>query len=522
MPQGGGETRPADLRDYAQILWRRKWYVVLAVIVAVGASLAVAKKSAKLYSASAQVLVPSNSGGSDSNSISTEIAILESGAVQQVVSKTLPDTGTVTASQVGESALISVTSEAAEAKLAAKQANAWASAYVQYRQAQERNAVLASNGILEQQIATLQQQINQLDGQLQSLPTTGSVQAEVQTRRNSLVDQQSALQAQINQAEAQTPGATLAPAILTAAVPPSKPTGTSLPQAGIEGLGAGLLVGVALAFLFEYLDDSITVREQLEAELGGEVPVLGSIPEWTRRRDVRAPAVPALAEPTSAAAESYRALRTSLHFTGADAPGSLIEVVASSTGEGSSSIASNLAVLMARAGRRVVLVDADLRRPRLHRYFGLDNRVGLTSVLIGDVPLSEALQTVPGLDRLAVLPAGPVPPNPSELLASPAFSESMSSLKEKGAAVIVDTAPLLAVSDGLVVAAIAKAVVLVTSARDGKRKRIRRAVSLLQQSNAPLVGAVLNRTGKLEVLYGTGGEGDIGSGEHVAGRVAGV
>ncbi len=406
--------------------------------------------------------------------------------------------------------------------MAARQANAWANAYVQYRQTQERNAILVSNGILEQQIATLQQQINQLDAQLQTLPPTGSVQGEVQTRRNSLVNQQSALQAQVNQAEAQTAGTTLSPTVLTAAVAPKKPTGTSLPQAGLEGLGAGLLVGVALAFLFEYLDDSINVREQLEAELGGVVPVLGSIPEWGRRRDVRAPAVPALAEPTSAAAESYRALRTALHFTGADVPGSLIEVVASATGEGSSTIASNLAVLMARAGRRVVLVDADLRRPRLHRFFGMDNRAGLTSVLIGDVPLSEAVQTVAGLDRLSVLPAGPVPPNPSELLASPVFAESMASLKEKGAAVIVDTAPLLAVSDGLVLAAIAKAVVLVTSARDGKRKRIRRAVSLLQQSNAPLVGAVLNRTGKLEVLYGTGGESDVGPGDHVAGRVAGV
>ena len=140
---------------------------------------------------------------------------------------------------------------------------------------------------------------------------------------------------------------------------------------------------------------------------------------------------------------------------------------------------------MARAGHRVVLVDADLRRPRLHELFGLGGRVGLSSLIIGEAPIVEALQPVRGLSSLSVIPAGPKPPNPSELLSSSRFTEVMSALRDSGFTVVVDCPPMLEASDGVVVAASASAVILVTSARTGSRRRIRRAVSLLVRANAP-------------------------------------
>jgi capsular exopolysaccharide synthesis family protein len=277
----------------------------------------------------------------------------------------------------------------------------------------------------------------------------------------------------------------------------------------ILGGAAGLLVGILLAFLFEYLDDSIRATEHVQEELAEQLVMLGAVPEFPRRADASPLAVAGLRERTSALIEPYRAIRTALHFVGADGPGSLIEVIAPTTGEGATTTAANLAVLLARAGRAVALVDANLRSPGVHSLFGLDNRIGLTSIMIGDVELHDAVCTVQGPDKLVVLPAGPEPPNPSELIASPRFAAVLQSLCDDGATVVVDCPPLLSASDGLVVGASARAVVLVTSARTGSRKRVRRAVALLRQANAPLVGVVLNRAGKHAVGYETSGTGSV-------------
>jgi capsular exopolysaccharide synthesis family protein len=151
----------------------------------------------------------------------------------------------------------------------------------------------------------------------------------------------------------------------------------------------------------------------------------------------------------------------------------------------------------------VVLVDADLRHPRLHEQFGVANRIGLTSLLIGDAPTVEALQPVPEIESLVVMPVGPLPPNPSELLASPRFGEVIGRLRESGVTVVIDSPPVLETSDGMVVAAASDATVLVTSVRTGSRRRVRRALALLDGAGTSYVGVVLNRTGKEGVVVET-------------------
>jgi capsular exopolysaccharide synthesis family protein len=171
-----------------------------------------------------------------------------------------------------------------------------------------------------------------------------------------------------------------------------------------------------------------------------------------------------------------------------------VEFTSAKSREGTTQTVTNLAVSVARAGQRVILVDANLRSPAVHRYFNLPNDVGFTSVVVGD-PLSEAFQTVPDIDNLYVLTSGPVPPNPSELLASGRCRDVLNSLKADGTLVLVDTSALLPVTDAAALAASVDMVVLVTKARASARRQLRHAVQLLQQLGAPLAGVVLTRAG---------------------------
>ena len=148
------------------------------------------------------------------------------------------------------------------------------------------------------------------------------------------------------------------------------------------------------------------------------------------------------------------------------------------------------------------MVDCDLRRPRIESFFGLPNEVGFTNVLVGDASLSEAVQRIPGEPRLAILPAGPPPPNPSELLSTKRTADVLSSLKEEADYVLVDSPPVLPVSDSIVIAGIVDATIIVVTANSTTKRQAQRALEQLQQVDAPIIGAVLNAVGR-----GAGGYG---------------
>jgi len=181
-------------------------------------------------------------------------------------------------------------------------------------------------------------------------------------------------------------------------------------------------------------------------------------------------------------------LRTSIQFTALDRPIRVLQVTSASAQEGKTTTIVNTAVAMARAGLEVVVVCCDLRRPRLHEFFGLPNDEGFSSVLLGRTPLSSALQQVPGQPRLSLLASGATPPNPSELLSSPRTFEVINSLKAGADMVLVDSPPVLPVTDSLVLSRHVDATVVVTTTR----KDFRRTVELLNQVDATVLGVVLN------------------------------
>jgi capsular exopolysaccharide synthesis family protein len=265
----------------------------------------------------------------------------------------------------------------------------------------------------------------------------------------------------------------------------------------------GLLVGVLGAFIFDSLDD--TLRTTDDVELFSGLLSIGAIPHFQaataaagrpeemgeepgeRRRLV------SITAPASPTAEAYRALRSSILLSAIDNPLRTLVITSAFMSEGKSTLSANLAVMLAQRGERVLIVDADLRRSTLHLLFGLRRPAqGLTNLLSRQTDDSVILHPVSQVPSLAYLPAGAVPPNPAELLASHRMAEMMRQWSEQYDRVIIDTAPILAVSESLAPAARADSVLLVVRAGVTRKKALMRTRELLRRVNAHLLGAVVN------------------------------
>jgi capsular exopolysaccharide synthesis family protein len=253
------------------------------------------------------------------------------------------------------------------------------------------------------------------------------------------------------------------------------------------GLAAllGLLVGAGIAVVLEATDNSVQSSEALR-ELAG-APVLANIPY-----DSDAPKVPLVSGRTSRAAraEALRQLRTNLQFVDVDRPVRVIVVTSAVPDEGKSSTAVNLAIVFAEAGQRVLVVDADLRRPKLAEYLGIEGAAGLTNLLAGQAQSDDVIQRWG--PRLWALPSGSLPPNPSELLASQHMADLLKAFRERFDIVVIDTPPLLAVTDGAVLAARGDGALLVARAGKTSSSQITAAVRALDAVNARLFGCAFN------------------------------
>lgn len=250
------------------------------------------------------------------------------------------------------------------------------------------------------------------------------------------------------------------------------------------GLGLGLMVGLGLALLRDVLDNTVKDRETLEGITGAGI--VGSIPLDKDRR--KQPAI-AFDSDNSAIAEGFRKLRTNLQFLSVDSPPRVIVVTSSMPHEGKSTTAINIALALAEAEHNVVLVDGDMRRPMLGKYLDLIGPVGFSTVLSGGASLAESLQKTrfPGL---TVLTSGAIPPNPSELLGSMSAKKLLSELRTQFDYVIVDSTPLLAVTDAAILAAGADGVLVMARFGQTRRDQLNHAVESLRDVGASLLGAV--------------------------------
>ncbi|MEU3455143.1 polysaccharide biosynthesis tyrosine autokinase [Micromonospora sp. NPDC006766] len=256
----------------------------------------------------------------------------------------------------------------------------------------------------------------------------------------------------------------------------------------------GLLLGAGLSVLRGVADVRMRDAAGLQRVTGS--PLLGEIPFAANAKS--SPLIVGEAA-NSARAEAFRKLRTNLRFVDAHEPARVIAVTSALQGEGKTSVVCNTAIALAEAGWRVLLIDADLRRPKAADYLGLDGAVGLTDVLVGDVQVGDVVQRW-GDKSLLVLPSGATPPNPSELLGSKAMSDLLAALRESADIVVIDTAPLLAVTDGVVVAVQADGALLVTQQGRTSRGQVAAAARALNSVSVRMLGCVLNmaRIAKLD------------------------
>ncbi len=287
--------------------------------------------------------------------------------------------------------------------------------------------------------------------------------------------------------------------ILDRARPASRPVRPDLVRNLVLALVVGLLGGVGLAFAAEALDQTITSQQQIEEKLG--LTFLGIIPSIERNKDGTAQDLVVHTQPKSAVAECLRAVRTNLLFMSPEKPLKTIMVTSSGPQEGKTTAATSLAITMAGSGTRVLLVDADMRRPRIHRIFGLENRAGLSSLILGEGTLGSVTQRsqVSGLD---VLPCGPVPPNPAELLHTAAFQRLLGEMAAGYDRVIIDSPPVGVVADAVVMGTRVDGVLVVLKAGKTSRTVAAHAVKQLHDVNAPIFGAVLNDLDLSDQKYG--------------------
>ncbi len=248
----------------------------------------------------------------------------------------------------------------------------------------------------------------------------------------------------------------------------------------------GLFAGVMLSLLLEALDETMRSPDDILRQT--EVDFLGIVP-WTEQETRQ---LVTLETPKSPPAEAFRTLRSNINFALVDTPAKTFLITSAGAGEGKSLVTANLAVVFAQAGQSVILVDTDLRRPALHRYMNCDSALGLTNVLVGELPLEEVLQET-GVDNLKFIASGPLPPNPAELLDSSAMSNLISSLREQADIVLFDSPPAIMLTDAIVLASRIEQTILVAEAGQVTRRAFNETVRLIGHARGSILGAVLNK-----------------------------
>jgi succinoglycan biosynthesis transport protein ExoP len=490
-----------ELGAYLAILSRRKWVIavtatVTVIIVVIGTLMATPG-----YEASTTLRVATVASGSSNYAdlmyaerlMNTQVSIATSGPVlKELVQRLGVDkVPQIAVKIIPNTELIQITVSDRDPILTSKAANALAEILVAKGKELYVGGGKPATEILSEQLAQAEEELNEARKDYESL----IVQSPQDSERATATSQSIALKEEsygelLDQYEQARVREAMQASVLSVIEPAVPPLAPSKPRKALNiALGAivGLVGGVGLAFVFENLDTTLYTTEQIEAVT--ELSTLGQIPVARGRRRIT------LFNGNSPQAEAFRRLRAHIFALDHGEPPQTLLVTSAQPGEGKSTVVANLALTIAQSDRRVIVVDADLRRPTLHKIFGMTNEIGLSSVLRQEATLDQAVQDskTPGVHLLA---SGPLPPNPTELLGSPQMATLIRQLAGQFDLILLDTPAFLAVTDATVLASVVDGVILVVGRGQSQRKVVQAARRQLADIKASLVGAVVNRAAR--------------------------
>ena len=499
------------VRDYVQVLLRRKWTIIVIVGTVVASALLASARQTPIYESNAEVLLRSGDISSDTTltqpiNLETERTVASSDAVAQIAAKELgvsPEgiQSGLSVDIAASTEILIFTFRHPDATVAQERAAAFSEAYLEYRRRQVLGDMLAASETVQQRISELNAELDRINTRI-AKPRNPVRDVALQSRSNALIGQIAILQQKL---------ADLSPAdklrvgqVVDHPALPQVPTSPNHLRNGLLGLFAGLILGILIAFLREQLDDSLKGKSDLETTSGTAVlAAIPRVPQW--KNDT--PLTITLTEPKSPAAEAYRKLRTGVVYSAVASQAKVLMITSPHENEGKTATTSNLGVVLAQADKKVIVVSADLRKPRLHLFFRLDNTIGVTNVLTGEVSPRQALRTT-DIENLQLLGSGPIPHNPAELLASDAMKSLLEKLREAADFVLIDAPPVIAVADPIAMVPLIDGVLFVADAKTSTRGMIEQACRQLGQVNANLSGAILNncdavRSDDYYYYYGT-------------------
>ena len=517
-----------SILDYAQTLWRWAWLLLLAGLAAGAVTYYITNQQPRTYQSSTRVMVNAGSSTIYENYYTSYYSqTLAETYAQTMATKSMLATveerqgykipGSVKVSQVATQPLIDILVTDTDPQRAADIANMLVTVFSEKVISDQQLRYADLKASLETEMAQVDEQLTAINERLAvleikqsefeeaqrieaaqraaGLNPTVSVkqdpadivertqlelsQSQYQNTRFSLFS--SLQQIKLSEAQSITTINQLDPAVpnFTAIAP------QPMKSAGLAAI-VGLMVAAMVVFLVAFLQDEIRDPGEFTRRWG--VPVLGLITSYHTNGEQ----IITIAKPRMPVSEAFRSIRTNLQFSGIDAPLRSMLVTSASPSDGKTSVAANLATVFAQSEKDVVIIDADLRRPRLHKVFKLSNRIGLSDYFIRTPDrMTGAIKQTP-VNGLNIVTSGSLPPNPSELLSSNKMKEVLDLMSSHYDMLIVDSPPLLAVTDALVLARFVDGVILVIDPRRSKRGAIRQAIEQLQRTEVRLLGVVLN------------------------------
>ncbi|MHA2406706.1 MAG: polysaccharide biosynthesis tyrosine autokinase [Candidatus Hermodarchaeia archaeon] len=497
-----------ELRHYAMILWRWTWLIVLSAVLAGGAAYFVSQAQTPIYQATTSILIDQAPDARNTEFTALLLAerltdtygelIVKRPVLEEVIQELGIDlepevfAAAIEVTPVRETQIINIKVENQSPTLAAKLANTLVSVFSDQNANMQSNRFAASKTSLEEQLSKLEEQIQGIEGEVDELgvPSNPSEETNLESLHAELAQYQNSYTLLLQSYEALRLQEALSVSNIVqieVAEPGTTPIRPRTLMNTVLATVVGGMLAVGVVFLIEYLDDTIKTTEDASSVL--DLPVIGFI----TRIEHGSNSVPfVIKQPRSPVTESFRSLRSNIQFADVDKPIHSILVTSPTPEEGKSTVAANLSIVMAQNGKSVLLLDADMRKPRLHKILDLPNSQGLSDFFVKRSGNLRNFVHQFEKDNFSVITSGRLPPNPAELLGSERMSQLIEMLKRKFDVIVVDSPPIGVVTDPVILSTLIDATILVVEPEKTQTRAALHSIEQLRRADAKVIGLVFN------------------------------